>query len=113
MKMPKKLKARWLEALRSGKYKQGIEEMYDPKTKAFCCLGVLEHVALGGKVEVIPFTDRRKTPCYCATPSKEFRERFGCEFDITSLVEMNDGVFTKQRNFEQIADWIDKNIEGT
>ena len=52
IKMPKKLLKAWLEALRSGKYKQGrgalrVDEVNDPH---YCCLGVLQMVC-DGKVE--------------------------------------------------------------
>lgn len=32
---------RWILALRSGKYKQGKNELYNPKKDVYCCLGVL------------------------------------------------------------------------
>ena len=38
--MDKKLKARWLKALRSGKYAQCTRDLYDGK--GYCCLGVLQ-----------------------------------------------------------------------
>ena len=38
--MDKELKAKWLEALRSGKYQQGWNQLRDHKDR-FCCLGVL------------------------------------------------------------------------
>jgi hypothetical protein len=54
MRMTAEQKARWLEALRSGKYKQGVSllESSDPDTdaKAYCCLGVLQMV-LDGDVQ--------------------------------------------------------------
>lgn len=31
----------WIEALRSGVYKQGKGNLYDPDNKTYCCLGVL------------------------------------------------------------------------
>ena len=110
--MPKKLKKRWLKALRSGKYKQGTSMMYDRETKAFCCLGVLEHVALDGKVEVYGWNEDG-APSYRAVPSPAFDQRFECDFNIGPLTNMNDGVGTASRNFEQIADWIETNIAGT
>lgn len=42
MKMPRELKEKWIEALRSGKYKQGYGVL---KTKGeYCCLGVLQEL---------------------------------------------------------------------
>lgn len=43
--MDKKLKAKWVKALRSGKYKQCTSELYDSEAREYCCLGVLCVVA--------------------------------------------------------------------
>lgn len=40
VKLKKKVKDRWVKALRSGKYTQGQEKLRD-KDDNFCCLGVL------------------------------------------------------------------------
>jgi hypothetical protein len=45
-KMKPGIKARWIERLRSGKYKQGIETLHNPKNDRFCCLGVLCEMAV-------------------------------------------------------------------
>lgn len=50
--MDKKLKAKWIKALRSGKYSQSMGMMYEPETAGFCCLGVLCSVA-GAKLNQI------------------------------------------------------------
>lgn len=50
IKMSKEDANKWLGALRSGEYEQGEHYLYDPFTKQYCCLGVLEHV-LDGTVE--------------------------------------------------------------
>lgn len=43
-KMNPEVKAKWLEALRSGKYKQGDSALH--KGEQFCCLGVLCDIAV-------------------------------------------------------------------
>lgn len=54
--MPKRLLKKWLKALRTpiskGGYRQAKETLHDPETGGFCCLGVLQHVATGGEVQV-------------------------------------------------------------
>lgn len=54
--MPKKLLKKWLKALRTpiskGGYRQASGTLHDPETGGFCCLGVLQHVATGGEVQV-------------------------------------------------------------
>lgn len=42
--MNKKIKARWLRALRSGKYKKGVGHL-NTNDQRFCCLGVLCEIA--------------------------------------------------------------------
>ena len=36
-----KIKRAWINALRSGKYKQGTGLLYDPTTNCYCVMGVL------------------------------------------------------------------------
>jgi len=43
--LTKKLKQKWIKALRSGKYKQGKERLYNEEEDSYCCLGVLELIA--------------------------------------------------------------------
>ena len=40
------IKTQWVAALRSGKYAQGQQCLYDPDTNTYCCLGVLEQLFL-------------------------------------------------------------------
>jgi hypothetical protein len=42
--MNKKIKTRWLRALRSGKYKKGVGHL-NTNDQKFCCLGVLCEIA--------------------------------------------------------------------
>lgn len=39
-KLPPDFKIKWLEALRSGKFKHGKFRLYNPLDDAYCCLGV-------------------------------------------------------------------------
>ncbi len=43
--MPAGIKARWIRALRSGKYAQTTRQLKEPYRPAYCCLGVLCKVA--------------------------------------------------------------------
>ena len=51
MKMKAQLKKKWIKALVSGEYGQLRGKLTDGKG-SFCCHGVLQHVASGGKCEV-------------------------------------------------------------
>lgn len=52
-KMNPEVKAKWLEALRSGEYKQGKERLQ--AGDRFCCLGVLCHLAVEAGVIQEPY----------------------------------------------------------
>ena len=45
MAMDPKVKQAWIDALRSGKYKQARKRLYRQETKGYCCLGVLCDIA--------------------------------------------------------------------
>jgi len=45
--MTKAQKRKWIEALRSGKYRQGTSSLYKAPVKEYCCLGVYCHAVLG------------------------------------------------------------------
>ena len=58
IRMPKVLADKWLAALRSGEYQQGVEELESQNedgSSSYCCLGVLQVVA-DGKVQ--PYDER-------------------------------------------------------
>lgn len=114
MKMPKELKTKWLEALRSGEYKQtqGALEC----DGSYCCLGVLQMVA-EGKVETVPTRMDDGTISWESKglPTPQFYERHGIvgssgssSIHPLNLVEMNDG---ELYTFEQIADVIEEKVE--
>jgi hypothetical protein len=135
--MPKKVKDKWVRALRSGKYKQATGTLYDPATKGFCCLGVLEHVMMNGEVEINPDTrNSDDSPRYLGQPTKEFWDKIGACNDkeaifaphvgycqtVSELMEMNDGnrddydesedEYNAPMSFAQIADYIEHEIAG-
>ena len=124
MKLPKKIKKKWLKALRSGEYGQAKGVLTDGEGN-FCCLGVLQHCVSGGKVEVYDDTDD-----FATVPSRTWYRDNGIEVeadlvginddDELTLMRFNDGGFDhstgkriRRRNFNQIADWIEKNIGTT
>jgi hypothetical protein len=124
--MNKEIKARWLEALRSGKYEQGTT--YLKNGDKYCCLGVLCDV-VGVEPELLSERSTRSAfegeeNVYLFDGSKsflspriandvdlrtmgEFRrvvEYKGQEFD--SLVQMND----RGLSFAEIADVIEQQL---
>jgi hypothetical protein len=129
MKMPAKIKAKWLKALRSGEYKQAKGTMYNPKTCGFCCLGVLEHVVSGGKVEDDPESESgfrcepsmswyKDNGIKVRDDNSSYEPGYSDDPTIQELMDMNDGKYDwnnskriRSKPFSVIANWIEKNIE--
>lgn len=104
-KLNKRLKNKWLKALRSGEYKQGKGSLciYNKKGEAhFCCLGVFADVAI-------------KEPWKTVRGSELSVENNTAYVPINyipmnvqhSLTNLNDGV---SYTFKRIANWIEKNL---
>lgn len=109
--MRKELKEKWLEALRSGKYKQGRGELRSVNDE-FCCLGVLCDVSGQGE------WDKRTEAHYSYGQGTKWGAYglplFMNEFTgLTmkpeeTLFALNDD---KKLSFNEIADWIEENIK--
>jgi hypothetical protein len=101
-KMNQELKNKWIEALRSGKYKQGRN--YLRMGDSFCCLGVLCDVDDPSKWRANHFVSARM-----------YGDNLSCLPDYfplsprarASLMRMND---VQNKSFEEIADWIEENV---
>jgi hypothetical protein len=129
-----KLMAEWLEALRSGKFKQGKEALHTESSKgiqSFCCLGVLGKICADNGLIKPP----KKEP----VENGEFAYRYyfsdtsldGKLFELSglsdtlgeclvddgidgaySLAELNDGDGPRKRKtFKQIARIIEKELK--
>jgi len=107
MKLDKKVKHKWLKALRSGKYEQGQgalcrkEEVWDSKrsrykmNKKYCCLGVACAIGITQPAR----EDGTRSGGYVSN-------RFLTSETQKDLANMNDnGV-----SFKKIAQWISKNL---
>lgn len=105
--MKTEYKQKWIDALRSGKYKQGrgILKTVDGE---FCCLGVLCDVYNNeGWVTTSSFYEYNG-----------FRFRSSLSYDISKLFDLTNSIEdvliymndTEEKTFEQIADWIEVNL---
>lgn len=113
MPMEPELKKKWVDALRSGEYKQGRTYLRRRKDNTFCCLGVLCEVAGISKSLRTPDVDGyayQLTDTYSDTTSipDDFlgvprRER-------NVLISMNDGIGGPCKSFEEIANYIEKTL---
>ena len=117
--MDQNLKRKWIEALRSGKYRQGYDRLHRGQT--FCCLGVLCEVAgFDWEPTETPEIFRcRAGVDYIEEP--DILEEFGLdEKDHELLYCMNDGTFPdmvqpptgneRVHSFLEIADWIEEHL---
>lgn len=94
--MDAELKAKWVEALRSGKYRQTRCKLHHTLTDSFCCLGVLCVVG-GQKIRTIDVA----LPDY-------WRSAIGITLlQQNDLISMNDEL---KSDFGKIADYIEANL---
>jgi len=111
--MDKQDAMKWVEALRSGEYKQGTCRLYTKETNSYCCLGVLNKI-MSKKYTAI---DREAT----LDKTIHFNDPFGLMKTLeTDLVGLNDSGFWGDEgsghkadplNFNEIADIIQINYE--
>ena len=115
-RLPKEFAEKWLKALRSGDYKQDTCALYKEKTNGYCCLGVACRIEYpirylrkntGGYAGVIEKSlnqlkfDLKKIP-------KELKGNLITNRLVDRLTTMNDD---ECESFDQIADWIEDNVE--
>jgi hypothetical protein len=134
-KLPAAFKRRWVEKLRSGKFKQGGGYLRGGD-ETHCCLGIATYCLPGGRKQ---WTDKavayeqwtEKAVAYewrgadtaiawamneSDPTERRIQEALDFQAEGTSTVEhllqkMNDGNATgKRKSFRQIADWIEKNL---
>jgi hypothetical protein len=89
-------KAKWVEALRSGKYDQCRTQLRDGI--GFCCIGVGYQVLVGSCDEIEVESDETDF----ASDAIGLRGK-----EQKRLIVMNDD---EEKSFEEIADYIEKNL---
>lgn len=110
-KLPKAFKTKWVKALRSGKFKQGINALkkdYEGQIK-YCCLGVACEL-VGAKINMNNepgFIEDWKDVKGITKIPKILR---GSDFIPDKLACMNDGEGVKKKTFRGIATWIEKHL---
>lgn len=123
-KLPEEIKAKWLEALRSGKYRQG--NGYLRWYNSYCCLGVL-YDCMGGQWES-PFENTHAWKPKGDDNVHGYLQRQNVTLDVWNALTQevdeedpdNGGNFTVQRklaymndhteSFDAIADWIEREL---
>lgn len=121
--MNEELIRKWIEELRSGRYKQGHYALRLPskggKDDEFCCLGVAcdvvdptawalllngKRYAVDGMIGTLPYSIRVKLFPRITFDSQEQNR---IENIISRLVTMND---TEEKSFEEIADYLEERL---
>ena len=113
--MDAKLKALWLEALRSGNYKQTSNELFDGE--GYCCLGVLCDVMLENGLTPGGVAIRKTKDSITAGGSQtdlpyRVQVRIGLPPEVHSgAIRRNDGTDKDlfpdtPQTFAEIADWL-------
>lgn len=110
--MDKKLKAKWVKALRSGKYRRAKGQLQSGR--GYCCLGVLCRVA---RVEFNPLdcflSDELAEEIRLSRPeqSKLANLNDGCAESDFKSTELPPGYSAdKGLGFRGIADYVEKNL---
>ena len=95
--MKPELKQKWVEALRSGKYKQCVNELYDGVDK-FCALGLLGYI--DGQQ---PWVERG-----AELPPSWYITEIGMTVEQREqVIEQNDQFM---KSFPEIAEFIERNL---
>lgn len=110
--MDAQLKAKWVEALRSGDYQQGMN--YLRRGNSFCCLGVLCDISQRGdwtrdEEDPVPGTMKYKVGnnASCQYLSWALRNDYGLDgFFLEEVMKRND----EGDKFSAIADYIEARL---
>ena len=107
-------KAKWLEALRSGRYPQTRDTL--PDKFGFCCLGVACDISGKGTWVSSPSLSGKQIQMFVISPygssktciPSPLREEIGLtEAEHKFLANLND---SRKATFAKIADWIERNL---
>lgn len=102
--MDAEFKKKWIEALRSGEYRQGTHCLRSIENK-YCCLGVACDLFYGtnkwieNKEEYLYEINNQKIFSYNLNQYIELSDK-----EMDDLMQLNDG----GKTFEEIADYIEK-----
>lgn len=112
MKLDPEFKKKWLEALRSGKFKQGSRRLYDKTSGGYCCLGVALTICGLGKDfmegrhfvcddDTFPHVKPKDVPNF--PEALIYTDSYSLAYGLSSMNDNGD-------SFEEIADYIEKHL---
>ena len=105
-----KFGAKWVAALRSGKYKQGQD--YLCNGDKYCCLGVacaitMPNANLNGAV----FISNKPDECFDSVSKTLYNKMPKVIRDDSELSKKLAGMNDNAESFDEIADWIELNVK--
>jgi hypothetical protein len=103
-KLDPEFKAKWAEALRSGKYKQGQGELLT-ELNEYCCLGVAAMV-LGVDKGLLRNLGTLYDRILKTEVPRPIHGSCNDNIVVSKLTSMND----TGKSFSEIADWIEENL---
>ena len=99
MKLNRELMTRWIEALESGRYRQGRNylKVRDNNRTRYCCLGVLQKIepSIPNQNDIFLKKDA-------------VVKILGCNLNQKELSDMNDGADAEPKSFREIAQHLRK-----
>lgn len=104
--MTKEIKAKFLEALRSGDYKQHTGQLRDWNSNKYCCLGIyclVRGLQISDDGRQVVGNEEDKYPLLNYDP---LNEELGQE-NVRQMYVLND---REKKSFAEIADWVEENI---
>lgn len=112
--LPKEFGKKWINALRSGEYKQGKDNLYNGCE--YCCLGVAGKLCGVPDLEMKDNGELRDVSIYSEQQGDYYSvtDIFDVPVEIVDtdlvkeLINLNDA---ENKSFPEIADWIEKNVE--
>lgn len=108
-KLDPEFKAKWVAALRSGEYKQGVGLLFNLEKDSYCCLGVISKVCGVSNDQLLLINTKLPNfneldPIIRSTFSQDHLDTVS---DMAAeLAKMNDVGYT----FNEIADYIESNL---
>lgn len=104
-RLPKTFTEKWIEALRSDKFKQTESVLYDKEIDSYCAIGV---ACVANGMRAVEIENRASVDLYLAKKCGVPRELASEGMLAYEIMKLND---TDQASFKGIAEWIEDNVE--
>ena len=119
-KLPREFTKEWLTALRSGEYKQTTGSLYNIQDQGYCCIGVAARIKYplhylknkndryAGTLQGNKKSIKSDTKYKLSKIPQELKRSVNANNFVSQLVNLNDD---EEYSFEEIAEWIEENVE--